>query len=75
MFTAVKKYHRSCLYPSLNMYILRCFLNDEIVVIDLISAGKQFNSLGAAVTKARCADLPVRICRWELCRELPGMLV
>ena len=43
----------SCLYPSLNKYVLRCFLNDKNVVINLIAAGKQFHSLGAAVTKAR----------------------
>ena len=30
MFTVVEKYYWSCLYPSLNKYVLRCFLNDEM---------------------------------------------
>ena len=40
-------------------YVLRCFLNEEIVVI---SAGKRFHHLGAAVTKARSPDAVLELC-------------
>ena len=64
MFIAVEKYYLSCLYPSLNKYDLRCFLNDEIVEKHLISTGKQFHSLGAAVTKAR-SPADFESCVWR----------
>ena len=52
MFIAVEKYYISCLYTPIIKFVLRCFLNEEIVVINLISIVKQFCSIGAAVTKS-----------------------
>ena len=44
MFTDVENDYGSCLYPSLNMYVLRCFLNvvGPLLLDQLKYAGRSF---------------------------------